>query len=79
VSESISVQIVQNTVLWNQLFWNTFNWASLFPIRVAVAPIPKNIKTRYLAIVIKVSSSSDFRLFGIAVNFEEQSVSFGLK
>ncbi len=79
VSESILIPIVQDVILWDQNFWNTFNWASLLSSRVKAAPVPKNIKTRYLSIVIKLTSSSDFRLFGVAVNFEEQAVSFGLK
>lgn len=79
VGESVTTQIVQDTILWNQRLWNTFNWASILAVRIMVVPSPKNIKTRYLSIVIKVTSSSDFRLYGIGANVSEQSVPFGIK
>jgi len=79
VSESALIPVIQDSVLWNQKFWNTFNWASLTAARIVVSPRPKNIKTRYLSLVIKLSSTADFRLFSIGLNLEEQAVSFGLK
>jgi len=77
ISESLLVGIIQDAIFWNQQNWDTFNWASLSSVRVKLSP-KTNIKTRYLSIVIKVTSLTSFRLFDIGANFEEQSVPFGV-